>query len=398
MNPPRRATFAAIAIVSALASWVSSSAIAASTDYFSQRIPRPLVDTPGRVVPKHAYLGSTLAYWPQPVHWRYNHADARGQLGENREATIQQIINASATWMAVCGVQIVYDGVTSSSPGMLTGGHADLANVIGWRAPASGVMAETQFWIDSDAQSDDIVVDADILLNPTTVTTPQLLASVITHEWGHVIGLGHSPAAATLMSGPPDSGYTGFAQLTPDDVQGCRCLYGPPAGVQAGFVCSLPSKIDFGAIQPGTIGATRQVSVTNDGTASMTIQGIHVGSSDFTVTDNACATGMTLAPGASCAVGLAGKPASLGVKRADAVIDTSVGTYRIPLRAEGIPFVPPPPPPPTLQLRGCMVELPRGIRIRLGTHARPPGRRDLRDLVHLRYERQGDVADYVRRS
>ena len=119
MNPPRRATFAAIAIVSALASWVSSSAIAASTDYFSQRIPRPLVDTPGRVVPKHAYLGSTLAYWPQPVHWRYNHADARGQLGENREATIQQIINASATWMAVCGVQIVYDGVTSSSPGML---------------------------------------------------------------------------------------------------------------------------------------------------------------------------------------------------------------------------------------------------------------------------------------
>src|SRR5438876_12272647 len=104
--------------------------------------------------------------------------------------------------------------------------------------------------------------------------------------------LGHSPASDTLMSGPPDSGYTGGTVLTPDDVQGCRCLYGPPAGVLAGYVCSLPPKIDFGALQTGTSGVTRQVSVTNDGTASMTIQGIRVGSNDFAVTSNACAVGM----------------------------------------------------------------------------------------------------------
>ena len=154
------------------------------------------------------------------------------------------------------------------------------------------------------------------------------------------------------MSGPPDSGYTGFAQLTSDDVQGCRCLYGPPAGVQAGFVCSLPTKIDFGAIQVGTARATRQVRVTNDGTASMTIHSINVGRNDFAVTNNGCATGMTLPPGASCAVDLNAKPEFVGVTRTDAVIDTSVGLYRIPLRAEGIPFVFVPPPPPPLNFGG----------------------------------------------
>ena len=168
MNRPWRAKFAAIASVWALTSWVSSSTSATGTDYFSQRIPRPLVSAPDRVVPQHAYLRDAPAYWPQPVHWRYNPADAPGDLGESGDAALQQIINASAAWTAVCGVQIVYDGATSSSPGMLTGGHADLVNVIGWRAPASGVMAETQFWVDSDAQSDDIIVDADILLDPTT--------------------------------------------------------------------------------------------------------------------------------------------------------------------------------------------------------------------------------------
>src|SRR5438093_10259512 len=72
MNRRRRAKFAAIATVLAIASWVSPSTTAAGTDYFSQRIPRPAVTPPGRVVPQHAYLGDAPAFWPQPVHWRYN--------------------------------------------------------------------------------------------------------------------------------------------------------------------------------------------------------------------------------------------------------------------------------------------------------------------------------------
>ena len=133
MSRPWRAKFAALAIVWAMASWSSSSPTAAGTDYFSQRIPRPILTAPGRVVPQHAYLGDTPASWPQAVHWRYNDNGAPGDLGLNPDATIQQLIDASAAWTAVCGVQIAFDGPTSSAPGAVTGGRPDLANVIGWQ-------------------------------------------------------------------------------------------------------------------------------------------------------------------------------------------------------------------------------------------------------------------------
>ena len=67
----------------------------------------------------------------------------------------------------------------------------------------------------------------------------------------------------------------------------------------------------------------------------MTIQGIRVEGNDFAVTNNACAAGMTLAPGASCTVGFHAAPQFLGVTRTNAVIDTSEGPYRIPLVRAG---------------------------------------------------------------
>ena len=91
-------------------------AAAAGTDYFPRQIPRPAAPA-GRVAPLHAYLGATPAYWPQPLHWRYNHAGAPGPFSDDDAATIQQLIDASGKWMAVCGVTIVYDGETEATAG-----------------------------------------------------------------------------------------------------------------------------------------------------------------------------------------------------------------------------------------------------------------------------------------
>ncbi len=222
-------------------------AAAAGVDYFPRQIPRPAAPA-GRVAPLHAYLGATPAYWPQPLHWRYNPAGAPGPFSDDDAATIQQLIDASGRWMAACGVAIVYDGDTEAPPDTLVNGRPDLANVIGWKVPEDGFQAVTHYWTDVAPNGDGILVDADISLSPTTVTTREILASIITHEWGHAIGLGHSPVADTLMSGPPDSAYTGGTELTPDDVQGCRCLYGPPPGVQRGLfvLAALENRLRHG--------------------------------------------------------------------------------------------------------------------------------------------------------
>ena len=73
------------------------------------------------------------------------------------------------------------------------------------------------------------------------------------------------------MSGPPNITYNSLLDLQPDDVRGCRCLYGPAAGQAAGYSCSLPKKVDFGIVPLYSQSAPRTVTFTNDGNAAITV-------------------------------------------------------------------------------------------------------------------------------
>jgi hypothetical protein len=360
-KPGHPARLVAVAIVF-LASW----SLAFGADYSTQQVPRAAGAPSGRVTAQHAYIFGEPAYWSGTLRWRYNGAGAPPQLGANKAATIQQLVAASAKWTAACGVQIVYDGETTAAPSTLLNGQPDRVSVIGWQVPDDGFMAATHDWTDTDASGDTVIVDADIALSPTTVTTPQILASIITHEWGHAIGLGHSAAPDTMMSGPPDAAYSSVSELTPDDVQGCRCLYGPPGGASAGFLCSLPTLVDFGAMPVGSRATPRGIDVTNDGSAPMTIRGIQIASTDFAITTNRCAAGTSLAPGTTCTLEISAQPSAVDMRRAEAIVDTSEGPYRIPLRVMGLAadFAanPPPaaPPPAALNVEGTWWNAPAG--------------------------------------
>lgn len=345
--------FALVAVL-ASALWVPLAA-AAQTDYFPQPIQRADPNPPpGRVRPQHAYFFGTPAYWPQGLHWRYNNSDAPGQFGLDDAEMVQKFGEAAAKWSAVCGVNIAYDGPTPALPNTLVNGGPDRINIIGWRPPGGGLQAATTDWSDTAPNGDQVLVDADIMLDPSLITTPAVLTSVLAHEWGHAIGLAHSPVSFALMSGPPDTAYSNLSDLTPDDVQGCRCLYGLPANAHEGYICSMPSKIDFGTVNVGS-SSERQIDVTNNGNAALTMGSIQMQGGDFAVTSSQCAFGMTLIPDASCRFTLAASPSVADFRQAEAIVNTSGGSYRIPLSAQGVVA-----PPPPLNFEGAWWNAPAG--------------------------------------
>jgi len=325
--------FALVAVL-ATALWVPLNA-AAQGDHLPQRIQR--VDTspgPGRVRPQHAYFFGAPAYWPQGLHWHYNNADAPGQLDVDDAGMVQKFEEAAAKWTAVCGVAIVYDGATPALPNSLVNGGPDGISIIGWRPTGNGLQAATTQWSNTAPNGDEVLVDSDIMLDPALVTTPQILDAVLTHEWGHAIGLGHSPVGFALMSGPPDTAYSNLADLAPDDVQGCRCLYGLPANVSEGYICSLPSKVDYGTVNVGA-SSERQLDVTNTGTAALTMGSIQMQGGDFALTANQCAFGRALQPNATCRFTVASRPTVAARRQAEVILNTSAGPYRIPLSVQG---------------------------------------------------------------
>ncbi len=291
---------------------------------------------------KFRYMFGAPAKWPGPLRWYYNHAGAPAQFSSSKDAVIQQITAQSAKWTAVCGVQIAYGGETDAVPKTLSGGP-DGISVVGWQHPDMGISGATYVWYQSSGPNKTLV-ESDMMLDPAFVTTVDQMTRTVSHEWGHALGLQHSNVEGAIMSGPPDTMYTNGADLTADDVHGCRCLYGPAPGQQAGNVCSLPDVIDFGTLPVGPTSSESQVTVTNSGNAALMMSGIGPDSSDFLIGTNGCLPGSSLAPGASCTFGVLARLTEVGDRSGEVTINTSEGPYRIPLGATGVAAPPPPGP------------------------------------------------------
>ena len=281
------------------------------------------------------FMFDAPAKWPGALRWYYNHAGAPVQFSNAKDAVIQQIVADSAKWTAVCGIQIAYGGETNAVPKTLAGGP-DGISVVGWQHPDMGISGATYVWYQSYGPNNLTLVESDMMLDPMYVTTFDRMTRTVSHEWGHAIGLGHSNVEGALMSGPPDSMYTNGTDLTADDIHGCRCLYGPAAGQQAGNVCSLPEVIDFGTLAVGPTSSESQVTVTNSGNAALVMSDIRPDSSDFLVGTNGCFPGSSLAPGASCTFGVQARLTQAGDRSGQVTINTSEGPYRIPLKATGV--------------------------------------------------------------
>jgi hypothetical protein len=94
---------------------------------------------------------------------------------------------------------------------------------------------------------------------------------------------------------------------------------GAGAAHAAGPALSLaPSSLTFAARDTGTTSAPQSLTATNSGTANLFFNSVRIGGAaplDFTIVDDQC-SGVTLAPGASCAMSIVFAPTTTGTRTA----------------------------------------------------------------------------------
>lgn len=203
--------------------------------------------------PAHAFAVKTTSTGT-PVHWAPGEV-ALALTFDPMPDDLEPARAAAATQAALATWQAALDGtgVTLTATTVTAGtDHADHVNSIRWATAAAdpdiedGVLALTFLAYQT---SDGAIVDADIVMNaadftwttdPTGCTSRYDVAAAMTHELGHLLGLGHAighPEATMFATG--EECEIGKRDLAADDVDGIDDLYrtiapAPPATCAAG--------------------------------------------------------------------------------------------------------------------------------------------------------------------
>jgi hypothetical protein len=133
-----------------------------------------------------------------------------------------------------------------------------------------------------------------------------------------------------------------------DDVRGCRCLYGLPAGASAPYVCQLPASVDFGTVPLQASSAPKSVAFHNSGNAPLSIDNVSIGDATFRRAAG-CAAGTIVPPGGTCTLQIAATPTRAGPVASTIQLFTNDGMYELPLTATGDDSAAAPPPQASVQ-------------------------------------------------
>lgn len=250
------------------------------------------------------------------VRWRYNDANRPASIVASSGATVTRLQSAMGKWSAVCNVQFVFDGTTTSAAS-LASNTRDGVNVIAWGALSGNTTGITYAGASGFTGQTFTLDEADMVINYQFNPS---LDSTLVHEVGHMLGLKHSNVESAVMSGPntaPDAStsYTGLSALQADDVAGCVALYGASgAAPGAPMAATSVSAVTFADTALGTSITGPSVTLTNTGSAALVVNYAVVSGNDFSLAASTCSAGASLLPGASCTATARFTPAATGTR------------------------------------------------------------------------------------
>ncbi len=177
-------------------------------------------------------LGSAQEHWAGgQVNWYYNPANQPSNLAT--ADVVNALQTAAARWAGMCNLTFNYLGLTAAVPNVRsTFATIDRTNVVGWGLltnEMAGFGAYTQWWYDSTHA----MIDADTVINTADAWTITTVEAIMTHEFGHFIGINHSNVQASVMFANPYHTYAYQRTLRGDDANACAALYGASANAES---------------------------------------------------------------------------------------------------------------------------------------------------------------------
>lgn len=189
-----------------------------------------------RVQPQYLGISDSFGRWPDAtVNYVYNPTNKPAIFSDDAY-TLSLIQQAMAEWENVSGIHFVYQGTDSNAvidddtDGIVVFGWADIgsAGLGGYNSSCTS--------LDITAAGYCPYTDGSVKLNYTTVDwdkgdaefTASYFKQVVTHEIGHMIGLGHSDNPDSVMFANP---YNHLHHPRTDDIEIVQALYGLPASL-----------------------------------------------------------------------------------------------------------------------------------------------------------------------
>ncbi len=166
------------------------------------------------------YFGAELATWKAVVEWgssTHGTGDGdptQGVLG-NGQANFDASWQGNASAVGTSNDNII-SGVSSCGSGVL--GYAEGPYADGWRIR----ICDSGFtWADG----------------PGSISFSQYdIQALLVHEYGHVLGLGHSCTSGASMWPSLSNGSTGVRSINFDDIAGIKAVYGAKSSTKP-FIC-----------------------------------------------------------------------------------------------------------------------------------------------------------------